>query len=294
MSSSAPSPFVLSAAAFEKIAPEEYYKRFTSQKIRPDARRFPAFRQTSVQINSISTAYGSSVVRQGNNMVICGIKGEVAEPKFATPKQGYVVPNLELSPICSADFAPGAPSELAQTISHRLDQLVRTGHLLDLEQLCIVEGAAVWTLYVDITCLAFDGNILDAALLALTTALQNTKLPRATFHEETSLITVEPTSPSTQSADSATVALTVARPLFAASFACLPDGVILADPNATEEKVAETLVSIVLDTSGQLAHVWSHGKTAVANSPTIQACIEQARQRVSELQNIIQLAAPKA
>jgi exosome complex RNA-binding protein Rrp42 (RNase PH superfamily) len=41
--------------------------------------------------------------------------------------------------------------------------------------LCIKEGKAVWVLHADIVCLNYDGNILDASLLALTTALKNCK-----------------------------------------------------------------------------------------------------------------------
>ena len=47
--------------------------------------------------------------------------------------------------------------------------------MVDLSELCISEGKAVWVLYADIVCLTDDGNIFDAALLAFVSAMQNRK-----------------------------------------------------------------------------------------------------------------------
>lgn len=44
-------------------------------------------------------------------------------------------------------------------------------NLFPLNSLCIESGKAVWVLYADVVCLNYDGNILDASLLALVTAL---------------------------------------------------------------------------------------------------------------------------
>ena len=57
---------------------------------------------------------------QGETSVVCGVKLELAEPRPEAPDQGFVVPNLELSPICHPQFKPGPPSELAQTVSNFL------------------------------------------------------------------------------------------------------------------------------------------------------------------------------
>lgn len=42
-----------------------------------------------------------------------------------------------------------------------------------LSSLCIQPGRAAWVLYVDATCINYDGNVFDAALLAMTAALKN-------------------------------------------------------------------------------------------------------------------------
>ncbi len=47
-----------------------------------------AIRPVSISVGSIGTADGSSVVRQGQTVVTCGVKLELAEPKAETPDQG--------------------------------------------------------------------------------------------------------------------------------------------------------------------------------------------------------------
>lgn len=55
-------------------------------------------------------------------------------------------------------------------------ELHRAG-LLDLTQLGIEKGQAAWVLKADVVCVDHDGNVGDAALLALIGALSNTTLP---------------------------------------------------------------------------------------------------------------------
>ncbi|KAI9299273.1 ribosomal protein S5 domain 2-type protein [Cunninghamella echinulata] len=160
---------------FSRIQPHEYVRRFIDQKVRPDGRLLDRFRSTLITTNVITTANASAMVRLGGTTVVCGIKAEVAEPKIDQPKQGFFVPNIELSPLCSAKFKPGPPSEQAQTISETIYQLFTKSNILPLTNLCIEEGKAVWVLYADIVCLNYDGNILDASLLALVAALKHCK-----------------------------------------------------------------------------------------------------------------------
>ena len=60
-----------------------------------------------------------------------------------------------------------------------------SGGVLDLEQLCIVEGKAVWNLKLDVVCLNHDGSCTDAALLAVVGALANLRVPATTVIKTT-------------------------------------------------------------------------------------------------------------
>lgn len=108
------------------------------------------------------------------------------------------MPNLDLPAMCSPKFKPGPPSDDAQILSERLHQAlvalvfifssrfpfnlgidsgfwVFSSNILPLTSLCIHPGKAVWTLYVDATCINYNGNAFDAALLAMVLALKNSE-----------------------------------------------------------------------------------------------------------------------
>lgn len=58
-------------------------------------------------------------------------------------------------------------------MSEAINRVLKESKVLDLKDLCIEEGKAVWVLYVDAVCVAYDGNIFDAALAAIMAALKN-------------------------------------------------------------------------------------------------------------------------
>ena len=64
--------------------------------------------------------------------------------------------------------------------------------MVDLTQLTIVPGKAVWVLRADVVCMDHDGNVEDAALLSLCGALRSLQLPKPTFNERKSEVTVSP------------------------------------------------------------------------------------------------------
>lgn len=83
----------------------------------------------------------------GATTVVCGVKAEVAEPELDRENEGFLgayfssqylsgkvrwnvlipkptVPNLDLPAMCSPKFKPGPPSEEAQVLSDRLNQVL--------------------------------------------------------------------------------------------------------------------------------------------------------------------------
>ncbi|KAI9146103.1 ribosomal protein S5 domain 2-type protein [Paraphysoderma sedebokerense] len=157
----------------KKLHPKEYYRKFISQQIRPDGRGLRRFRKVQIVTGSVSSAEGSAMVKMGNTSVMCGIKAEVSTPPVNSPDIGYFVPNIELSPLCSSKFRPGPPSDMAQTLSAELNEMITKSKVVNLENLCIEEGLASWVIYADIYCLNYDGNIFDACLIALLAALKS-------------------------------------------------------------------------------------------------------------------------
>lgn len=48
--------------------------------------------------------------------------------------------------------------------------------MVSTKSLCIEPGKAIWVLYVDATCINYDGNAFDATLLAMVAALKSSEL----------------------------------------------------------------------------------------------------------------------
>ncbi|KAI7905302.1 exosome component 8-like protein [Cokeromyces recurvatus] len=263
---------------FKRIQPHEYLKRFLDQGVRPDGRVLNEFRKTMITSGAISTANASAMVRLGGTTVVCGIKAEVCEPRIDVPKEGYLVPNVELSPLCSPKFKPGAPSEKAQSVSEFINQLFSKSAIFPLESLCIEEGKAVWVLYADIVCLNYDGNILDASLLALSIALTNLKLPKSEV-TESMIVESDPKEflPPIQ----------LSRFPVSSTFCVFnqPD-VILSDPNDTEESLTKETMTLVMDFDYQLCRVYKNGGSTI-DKEGLKQCIENAKQRTKEVKAMI-------
>ncbi|ORZ20425.1 Opa-interacting protein OIP2 [Absidia repens] len=260
---------------FSRIQPHEYMRRFIDQQVRPDGRLLDRFRDTTITSNVISTANASAMVRLGGTTVVCGIKAEVCEPNLQNPDQGFLVPNVELSPMCSAKYRPGPPCEQAQTVSEIIHQLFQKSHIIPLTNLCIESGKAVWVLYADIICLNYDGNILDASVLALVTALRQLTLPKSNVSAET--MTVE------ADADDQIKPFELTRFPVATTYCIFPSShALLSDPNDTEEGLAKERISVIMDTEGDLLHVYKNGATSL-DIDVMRTCFERTRKRMEEI-----------
>ncbi|KAL4072183.1 ribosomal protein S5 domain 2-type protein [Scleroderma citrinum] len=232
----------LRAQIFQRLHPHAYLDRFLIEGVRPDGRAPDEWRDVFINVGSISTADGSALVRIGGTTIVCGVKAEIAEPELDTPGEGFLVPNIDLPAICSPKFKPGPPSEEAQVLSERLNTALISAQLLPLTTLCIAPGRSVWCLYVDATCINYDGNVFDAALLAMVAALRNTTLPDATYNEEAERTTCPSRTarhPLVLNEDKIVVGL---------SFGVVPT----PNPSAFEEPLLARVITVIIDSQGRI------------------------------------------
>ncbi|EPT00821.1 hypothetical protein FOMPIDRAFT_1030258 [Fomitopsis schrenkii] len=268
----------LRAATFQRLHPKVYLERFLAENVRPDGREFNEWREVSVNVGSISTADGSALVRLGKTTVVCGVKAEIAEPELDNPEDGFLVPNLDLPAICHPRFKPGPPTEEAQVLSDRLNEVLVSSKVVPTKSLCIEPTKAVWVLYVDATCINYDGNAFDATLLAMVAALKNTRLPQATFDAEANRTTC---SRKTKAP------LQVGRLPVSMSFGVFDGTHVLADPTSFEEPLLDTTLSVAVDESGGLVSVSQLGLGVVGSQDVLPRCISAARSRCSELMGLL-------
>lgn len=260
---------------YKKIDFRQYFKHFLSSSLRPDGRTFLKFRSTSMNTKSLTNANGSSVARIGDTIFVCGIQAEIAKPSIEQPLQGWIVPHITLSPICSEKYRTGY-NHIAQAMSQRILSLIEISNMLPLSSLLIHKNKAAWVLYIDLICLNYDGNAMDVAWIALMTALETTELPIAKWDEDTERVICEREYRS----------LKLNQRLFSASFGIFDEKHILSDLCDDEENLIPETVNIVLGNNKQLFSINKTGGTTMTQE-MILLCVELAKKRYDELNNLI-------
>ncbi|WVQ63059.1 uncharacterized protein L199_001210 [Kwoniella botswanensis] len=249
-STSAGTSSAASAEVFKRLHPAQYLSRFLAKGYRSDGRRIRDWRDVSINVGSISTSNGSSLVRMGDTTMVCGIKAEIAEPTAQSPNDGYVVPNVDLPALCSPNLKPGPPGDEAQTISNWLNDLIVSSNTIPTSSLVISPGKAVWALYIDVVCINYDGNAFDAAVLAVMAGLRNVKLPKARYNEEKN---------QTICSRNEKYPLQLGRIPLSCSFGIFDSTYLLPDPTSYETPLLPTTLTIALDEHNQACLIRQEG-----------------------------------
>ncbi|GAA6000741.1 hypothetical protein JCM10207_004634 [Rhodosporidiobolus poonsookiae] len=288
----------LTPALFKRLHPKPYLERFVGEGVRPDGRPLGAqareddvWRDASVNIGSVSTAPSSALVRLGKTSLVCGVTLEIAPPDLARPNEGFIIPNVDLSPLCSPIFRPGPPADEAQVLSARLRDVLLASNVLPLSSLVIEPGKAVWVVYLDVVCLNYDGGILDAAVLAAVGALRNLTLPKAEFDVDDQQAVCErisETSPGTR--------IPLAAEPYSVTFGVF-QGQLLPDPTLFESQLCTSEITVVLSApsdasptslkSAPLVNIYQAGASLENGRVTLKECIRLARRRAADLRKVL-------
>lgn len=131
-----------------------------------------------MHLGYVEKAEGSAFVELGNTKVLAAVKIGVAIPFADTPNEGILIVNAELVPLASPVFEPGPPSEESISLSRYVDRSIRESKTIDLPSLCIVPGRSVYSIYIDLYILDYDGNLIDTSVIASVNALGTTNVPK--------------------------------------------------------------------------------------------------------------------
>ena len=153
-----------------------YIKELLNNGIR-SGRSFFEYRNISVVRDIIPNAEGSAQVDLGATKVLVGVKLDIDEPMPDKPNEGNLITSAELLPLASADFDTGPPSPEAIELARVVDRGIRAANVIDTNSLFIEEGK-VWSVFIDIYIMNYDGNLFDASTLASVAALTNTRMPK--------------------------------------------------------------------------------------------------------------------
>ncbi|KAJ8978305.1 hypothetical protein NQ317_008177 [Molorchus minor] len=267
------------AEEYKSLHPIKYYRDCLAHDIRPDGRAFDKFRPVLLNIGSIDTTDGSAIAKVGKTTIVCGIKAELCKPKADTPNQGFVVPNLELPPLCSPKFRPGPPSDQAQVLTQLIADIIENSKCVDPKDLCIYPDKLAWCLFIDFVCLNYDGSLIDACIIALVGALHTLTLPSVDYDPslDNKLVNLEDRKP-----------IPIHSTLISTTFVIFDDKIILADPTVDEENYCTGIVTIVLK-GDELCCVHKPGGSPITEDDLFD-CIDKSKLRSPLIQNLIKTA----
>jgi len=273
---------------FKKLYPAEYLQRHLEQRVREDGRAFTDGRPASVAVGTLSHARGSALVRWGQStMVVAGVHAQLCKPAYERPNEGFLVPTVDLSPLCSPQYKAGPPGEDAQVMAHQLQMFLNASNILPRSSLCVEEGVAVWSIFVDVVCLSADGSVLDAAALAAVAALHQCRLPvpRSVPSVDQAVFDAHDTQP-----------LALHGMPILATFGVHDSTYLLADMTAFEESLAMGRLHLgLVDGADSEEAFWSKvlGHCAVreprelAFPELVQFCLEHAQRRAAQLRALL-------
>ncbi|MDR3063859.1 MAG: exosome complex protein Rrp42 [Methanobrevibacter sp.] len=244
------------------IIPEitrESITHIINENKRVDGRALDEYRNIEVENNVISKAEGSARVKIGKTQVIVGIKPTIGEPFGDKPNLGVLMTNAEMLPMADPKFEAGPPSEASVELARVVDRAIRESEIVDLERLCIKEGKKVWMLFIDLHIIDFDGNLFDAATLAVVSALSTTKLPKATFENDEVVLNEEETEN-----------LVLREKVVMSTFVKIGDKMVL-DPALDEESILKARISIGITESGKICAMQKGGDEPLSRENILEA-----------------------
>ncbi len=245
--------------------------------VRIDGRKNDEYRRIEIQLNPIPKAEGSSVVKLGNTMVMVGVKIEIGEPYRDRPNEGVLQVHAEFVPLASPSFEPGPPDENAIEAARVIDRCLREPKAIKLDELVLIPGKKVWVIFNDIYLLDFDGNVVDAGMLASITALNIAKLPKIVSIEEENIVVDKSVKEKPLPLNLNVVTVTIAK----------IGGYLVVDPSLEEEIVADAKITFGVDSKERIVGIQKTGMNGFTQQELDEAT-ELAFKKARELHELVE------
>jgi exosome complex component RRP43 len=201
----------------------------------------------------------------------------LAEPDNTEPDHGFIIPNIDMTKLCSPKYRAIGVSVGSQVLNQTLFNILINSGCVDLKELCIAKGKLAWVLYCDLVCLDDDGAVLDVAALSLMTALKSLKLPKVTYDSDTKAIKAD---------DKIKKPLNLKCLPVTSTFVLFEEKFLLADPTADEESIIETTVTISVS-DGEISYVYQPGGSSLLPQQ-FESLVKQATNREKYLKSLLE------
>lgn len=239
---------------------------------RMDGRGLLEFREMTFKTNFLKKSEGSAEIRLGKTHVIVGVKAGIGTPFEDTPDKGVLMCGAEYTPVAHSTWEPGPPPKGAIELARVVDRGLRSAEILDLKELCLIEGKKVYLVFIDLYVLNWDGNLIDACGAAAIAALRNTKIPtfkvtkgelKATGKTKKLKLRAEP------------IPITITK---------INEHFIL-DATADEEEVADGRLTITIDENNNVTTMQKRGSVGFTVDE-IKKCINIATEKAAEIRSL--------
>ncbi|KXJ97500.1 ribosomal protein S5 domain 2-type protein [Microdochium bolleyi] len=264
-------------------------RAFVSQALleghRLDGRALDQFRKLDL---TFGEQYGVADVTLGKTRVLAKVSAEVTVPYTDRPFDGIFTISTELSPMASPAFEVNRPTETEVLLSRLLEKTIRRSNALDTESLCLVAGQKCWSVRADLHVLSHDGNLIDAACLAVVAALRHFRKPDTSMDGEVLTIYTP--------AEREPVPLSWLHSPFCITFSFYgEDGagggdgeheIVLLDATLLEEQMRASSCTISLNRHGEICQIAKLGGAAVEPTVLLQ-CASAALQKSKELSSFL-------
>ena len=157
-----------------------FVKDLLSKGKRSDGRAVMDYRDVSVEKGVLPNDDGSALCKIGGTKVFAATKFDFMMPFSDRPDEGVFMVGCEFSPMAHSSFEPGPPREESIECARVVDRGVRGAELVSLKMLgeTKTEEKKVLSLFLDLHVVDHCGNLIDAAVLAASTAFSCTRMPK--------------------------------------------------------------------------------------------------------------------
>ncbi|CAD6506564.1 BgTH12-07993 [Blumeria graminis f. sp. triticale] len=261
----------------------QFFTQALRQQLRLDARPFDQFRPITL---AFAERYGVVDLSLGGTRIHAHVSAEVTQPYPDRPYEGLFTIVTELSPMTHAHLEPGRNSPLEMLVSRLLEKTIRRSGALDPESLCLLAGQTCWSIRVDVHVLSVEGNLIDAASIAVIAALAHFKRPETnTVGGEVTLYTLAEREP---------VPLSLLHWPLCITFSFYKDhsegasgeDTVLLDANELEEHMREGSMTIGMNKHGEICQLVKLGGAPV-DAASLLKCVNLASMKVKEVSDII-------
>ncbi|KAJ5770565.1 uncharacterized protein N7511_002616 [Penicillium nucicola] len=267
----------MSKEAQLSIAERDFIVEALRENVRLDGRQPTDFRPVDI---SFGEEYGHVKLQLGKTSLVVRISAEVTKPRDERPFDGLFNINLELTSMGSPAWENGRSNDLEASATNTLDRVIRHSNALDTESLCIIKGVSCWSIRADVHVLDYDGNLTDAACIAIMTGLQHFRRPDAVVKDGRVIVyAVEERVP---------VALNITHKPLSITFHTFNESKsVVMDATLKEEQASEGDLIIGLNSAGELCYM-SKMEGGPVDPMLIVSQTSRAWEKVKELNIIIE------